>query len=285
MFEDFTFQSPGPILLDLGLLKVRWYGFLYAVAFLTGLWVAPKIVAKRIEVNEKIGKDSEHLAEYKKFLDKEEISNFAFVGLISGLIGARLLFVILNLDYFMSFPLEAPQIWLGGQCIQGGIVGGIIGTLVYQYYSNKKDAENSASGNFTKSYLFKLSSFACLMPLAQAIGRWGNFFNEEAFGFETGLPWKLYISHLGTFHHPTFLYESIWNLLSFAVMILLVRRALSSTTLIASYLIAYSVGRFLIEPIRTDSLMIGDIPSASLISVVFIIFAILVLLIKNKLAR
>lgn len=211
---------------------LRWYGLLYAVAFIVSLAIAEKYLCP-------------------KNISKDELSNFAVIALVSGIVGARLWYVLLNYEYFIHNPLEIPQIWQGGQSIQGGMLGVWLGTWLLD----------------RKDYLTKLAIIITVMPLAQAIGRWGNFFNEEAYGSVTELPWKLYISHTGTFHHPTFLYESIWNLLVFMVLFNLYKKY-SALRLIGSYLFLYSLGRFFLEMLRTDSLMIMGYPAASLLSAV-----------------
>jgi phosphatidylglycerol:prolipoprotein diacylglycerol transferase len=122
------------------------------------------------------------------------------------------------------------------------------------------------------------------MPLGQAIGRWGNFFNEEAFGSPTDLPWKLYIPEArrppqyvdAEFFHPTFLYESLWNLGTCLLLVLALRRRLMRApgALFLAYLGLYSVGRFWVEGLRTDSLMAGSLRAAQLVSVVGVAVAV-----------
>ena len=113
--------------------------------------------------------------------------------------------------------------------------------------------------------------------MGQAIGRWGNFFNEEAFGSVTTMPWGLYISHTGNYHHPTFLYEMLWNLLVF-ILLRKFHLKLSNNQCIGAYIALYSFGRFLIEPIRTDSLYIGSIKAATLIAILGISVGLVLLL-------
>jgi len=244
-----AFQSPGPILLDLGFLQLRWYGLLIGLGFVAAFAVGQLIIMKQ--------------RPKPNFYNPDEFDNFAFMILLGGIIGARLWFVILNYDYYLRYPSEIVQIWLGGQSIQGGLIGGTIASAFY--------CRN------TKKFLYYFSAIACVLPLAQAIGRWGNFFNEEAFGSVTDLPWKLYISHTGQFHHPTFLYEAIWNLIVFITMLFLNKYFYKDTydsrfdlRLIAAYLMLYSTGRLIIESIRTDSEMIGIFPAASVLSIIAI---------------
>lgn len=234
-----TFTSPGAVILSLGPLSMRWYGLLYGLGFLVALAIAEKYLCP-------------------KEIDKEELSNFFISVLIFGIIGARLWYVLLNLDYYSVHPLETVQIWLGGQSIQGGIIGGVLGSwFIHRSF-----------------YLHKLAIAATVVPIAQAIARWGNFFNEEAYGGMTDLPWKLYISHTGTYHHPCFLYESIWNLLSFVVLFKTydADKPLKS---VANYLLLYSIGRLMIEQLRLDQIMLWDFVSAgTLMAVVGILVGV-----------
>lgn len=253
------FHSPGSVLLELGPLTIRYYGLMITIGFLSALFVMKRLANRDTA---------------------DELDNFAIVGLMLGLVGARLWFVFLNLHYYMGHPEEIHQIWLGGQSIQGGLIGGVLGTWLYDCVLRKESFAN---------YIDKLSLIAVVLPLAQAIGRWGNFFNEEAYGGITTLPWGLYISHTGHLHHPTFLYESLGNLVIFALMLraydqrsgsspspqhesklscfrLRSNKLLNSSQVIGLYLILYSSLRLVIENLRTDSLMLGGMPAAALLS-------------------
>jgi len=248
------FCSPGPIFFHVGPLAIRWYGLLTAIAFL--------VVLNLMQVFLRIKQKNQNSSSALKSFTDDDLSNYAIVILISALVGARLWFVALNLDYFIPNPLEIPQIWHGGQSIQGGMLGAVIGTFLF----------------YRKQGVDLLAIMVSAVPLGQAIGRWGNFFNEEAFGAVTSLPWGLYISHTGQYHHPTFLYESIWNILVFMGMIFLnLKTKLSSLKIIACYLLFYSCGRLVIESIRTDSLLIAGLPAASLISGLCILIALILL--------
>jgi phosphatidylglycerol:prolipoprotein diacylglycerol transferase len=253
------FCSPGPIFFHVGPLAIRWYGLLTAIAFLVVLNLMQVLL--RIKY-----RDHNPSAALKSFTD-DDLSNYAIVILISALVGARLWFVALNWDYFSSNPVEIPQIWHGGQSIQGGMLGTVIGTFLF----------------YRKQGVDLLAIMVSAVPLGQAIGRWGNFFNEEAFGSVTSLPWGLYISHTGQYHHPTFLYESIWNILVFLAMIFLnLKTKLSSLKIIACYLLFYSCGRLIIESIRTDSLLIAGLPAASVISGICVLVALAILFKKES---
>ena len=248
------FCSPGPIFFHLGPLAIRWYGLLTAIAFL--------VVLNLMQVLLRIKHRNQNSSYALKSFTDDDLSNYAIVILISALVGARLWFVALNWDYFSSNPIEIPQIWHGGQSIQGGMLGTVIGTFLF----------------YRRQAVDLLAIMVSAVPLGQAIGRWGNFFNEEAFGSVTSLPWGLYISHTGQYHHPTFLYESIWNILVFIAMFFLnLKTKLSCLKIIACYLLFYSCGRLIIESIRTDSLLIAGLPAASVISGFCILIALILL--------
>lgn len=250
MTENYFFQSPGPIFLDLGFAQLRYYGLCYAIAFIACFYAAKELSKKSTRFN----------------FNEDEISNLLFTVIASGLIGARLWYVILSWDYFSSNPLEIIKIWHGGQSIQGGIIGSMIGCTIFQ---KERLAE-------------KLALVATVAPLGQAIGRWGNFFNEEAFGTVTELPWKLYISHTGEFHHPTFLYEALWNLICFLILReIFLREEPQPNQLIGAYLLLYSLGRIVIECFRVDSLYLFSIPAATIISTLGIIIGSMLLIYSN----
>lgn len=243
------FSSPGAVLCSFGPFTLRWYGLLTAIAFLVAYNVATRL-----------------LKYPSKKISEQELSDFCILILISGLIGARLWFVILNYDYYIANLVEVPQIWLGGQSIQGGLIGASIGSYIF---------------NRNKDFLLKMSLVVTVLPLAQAIGRWGNFFNEEAYGSITQLPWGLYISTTGKFHHPTFLYESILNIVIFVTMLFLFKYLhtrlsiySASMKLIAAYLFFYGIVRLCVESIRVDSLLIAGMPAASLLSVIAILLGL-----------
>ena len=280
------FHSPGSILVTLGPLTIRYYGLMIALAFLAALYVMKRLAKTSSSLQEKQSSSLRAEGEAIHEMDRHaptglamtntdiinEIDNFAIVGLMLGLVGARLWFVILNFHYYLAHPLEIHQIWLGGQSIQGGLIGGVLGTWLYDRIINKRS---------NSEYLYKLSLIAVTLPLAQAIGRWGNFFNEEAFGGVTTLPWGLYISHTGHLHHPTFLYESLGNLIIFALM-LRGYKSLNSSQVIGSYLILYSSLRLVIESLRTDSLMLGGMPAATVLSWGAIVVGIVLVIVGRE---
>lgn len=198
------------------------------------------------------------------------------------IIGARLYYVAFEWDRYKDNLSEILNIRGGGLAIHGGLIGAFIGVLIYKLVKKKKAA-----------YMISLADAA--MPglvLAQAIGRWGNFMNQEAHG---GPVTKEFISHFpafiqqgmlidGSYYHPTFLYESLWNLLVFAILMFLFwkRRPHHEGTIIAWYMILYSIGRFFIEGLRTDSLYIGGLRTAQLISLAMILLGLIYLFYKYR---
>lgn len=257
MLLGFQFQSPGPILFEAGPLVIRWYGFLIASAVLIGVTLS-QWLAKRRHVN------------------PELIGDLAIWLVIAAIPCARLYYVIFQWQEYAQRPEDIIAIWKGGIAIHGAIIGGIIAALIF--------------ARINKISVWQLGDLVVpSLALGQAIGRWGNFFNSEAFGAPTNLPWKLYIpinnrpvEYLSAeYFHPTFLYESAWNIMVFMLLISLFFWGLQQShrlpvgTLSLVYLIAYSCGRIWIEGLRTDSLMLGPLRVAQVISLVMISVGIL----------
>jgi phosphatidylglycerol:prolipoprotein diacylglycerol transferase len=259
-----TFRSPGPIALSFRVpsefplvgslqLSVRWYGILMASAMALGLWLAYREATRR-------GENSEELLKAAEF------------SIIGGLVGARLYYVLFNLDYYQTQPWwRIFAVWEGGLAIHGGMIAGLLTGGTYVLLRRLP-------------LLRYMDIIAPPVVLGQAIGRWGNFFNEEAFGRPTTLPWKLFISEPhrpptmidSEFYHPTFLYESLWDLGVFLLLALVLRSRLSrapGTTFLA-YLGLYSIGRFWIEGLRLDSLMLGPLRIAQVMSLVAVAVAV-----------
>jgi phosphatidylglycerol:prolipoprotein diacylglycerol transferase len=258
-----VFRSPGPIALafhlpvDLPLMgglsvSIRWYGVLIASSMALGLWLSSREATRRGE-------------------SPDDLLKAAEIALIGGLIGARFYYVLFNLDYYQTQPWwRTFAVWEGGLAIHGGLIAGLLTGGAYVW----------AKGLPLLTYL---DIVAPPLVLAQAIGRWGNFFNEEAFGRPTELPWKLFISEPRRppayvdhqFFHPTFLYESLWNAGAFLLLYFVLRRRLERApgALFLAYLGIYSLGRFWVEGLRTDSLMLGSLRIAQLVSVGAVVVA------------
>lgn len=252
----FQFQSPGPILIKLGPIAIRWYGLLIASAVLIGVTLSGYL-ARRRNIN------------------PETMGDLAIWLVLGAIPGARIYYVLFQWSQYAQNPAEIFAIWRGGIAIHGAILGGLIATLIF--------------ARIQRIAFWQLADLvAPSLILGQAIGRWGNFFNSEAFGSPTDLPWKLYIlpqnRPLGyenfEYFHPTFLYESLWNLMVFGILIFLFFRSLKGKprlkigTLILVYWVAYSSGRLWIEGLRTDSLMLGPIRMAQLVSILGIVLGL-----------
>ena len=238
-----------PIAFSIGPFDIRWY----AVCILLGVlaaWFVCRSSCKRMNI------DTEHLL------------NIILFGLVFGVLGARAYYVIFRWSYYSLHPAEIPQIWRGGLAIHGAIIAGCIVIWVYSRL---------------KKHCFRqwLDIMGPGVILAQGIGRWGNFFNQEAYGFETDLPWAMYID--GARRHPTFLYESIWDVAGFVLLFALSRSKKPKVGDIAAlYFIWYSCGRFVIEWFRTDSLMGGGLKAAMVMSLLLIILGCALLFINRR---
>ncbi|HIK57337.1 MAG TPA: prolipoprotein diacylglyceryl transferase [Synechococcales cyanobacterium M55_K2018_004] len=242
------FTSPGPILFEAGPISIRWYGVLIASAVLIGVAL------------------SQYLAK-RRGVDPDLLGDLAIWLVISAIPAARLYYVLFEWKHYASNPGEILAIWHGGIAIHGAILGGALAMLLF--------------ARIHKISFWQLADLvAPSLILGQAIGRWGNFFNSEAFGRPTNLPWKLFIPlaqrppgyQQFEYFHPTFLYESLWNLGVFMLLLWLFFRSLRPDskiklgTLVLVYLVAYSVGRFWIEGLRMDSLMLGPLRIAQVVS-------------------
>ncbi|MHB8984077.1 MAG: prolipoprotein diacylglyceryl transferase [Carboxydocellales bacterium] len=229
-----------PIALQFGSLTIRWYGVLIAIALFVGTLLALR-AARRENV------------------DEDHLLNLILIAAPLAMIGARLYYVVFNWRDYSADPLEMLRIWHGGLAIHGALITAVIIGYIY-------------ARRYSLNFWQLADIVAPSLILGQAIGRWGNFFNQEAYGYATNLPWAMYID--GAYRHPTFLYESLWDLLVFGLL-LLFRRKVSGPKgqLFLIYLSLYSLGRFFIESFRTDSLMLGPFRTAQVISLITIFAA------------
>lgn len=187
-------------------------------------------------------------------IEERDLENIFLAALVSGMAGARIHHVLSQWSYYAASPLEIFKLWHGGLGIYGGIAAG--GLAVFAYAKARRI-----------NFLALADLLAPSLALAQAIGRWGNFFNQEAYGLPTSLPWKMYIDVQHriagyaeyAYFHPLFLYESLWNLLVVFVLLRASRKKRKGE-IFAWYLILYSLGRFWIEPLRADISLIGAVP-------------------------
>lgn len=235
-----------PVALRIFGIEIMWYGVLIAFAMLTGTILA--IMEAR-----RVGFDENH------------ILDIILYSVPSAIIGARLYYVVFQWQEYRNNLLQILDIRSGGLAIHGGIIGGMIAAYIYTRIKNI-------------SFLKVADICIPSIILGQAIGRWGNFFNQEAYGgvvssefiskFPRFIREQMYIG--GEYHHPTFLYESIWNLGVFILLVTLRKKQRRNGYILSAYLIFYSIGRFFIEGLRTDSLMIGSLRQAQLISIVML---------------
>ncbi|MGG6295546.1 prolipoprotein diacylglyceryl transferase [Leptolyngbya sp. AN02str] len=244
------FTSPGPIMVDLGPLQIRWYGFLIASAVLIGVTLSQYLGSRR-------------------HVNPDLIGDLAIWLVLAAIPAARLYYVLFEWESYAQNPAEIVAIWHGGIAIHGAILGGSLATFLFSRINRV-------------SFWQLADVVAPSLILGQAIGRWGNFFNSEAFGRPTDVPWKLFIPLSQRppgytqfeYFHPTFLYESLWNIGVFGLLLVLFFQGLRGKlplrlgTLILVYLIAYSAGRFWIEGLRMDSLMLGPLRIAQVVSLV-----------------
>ena len=218
-------------------------------------------------------------------INKEVFFNMVFYAIIFGLLGARIYYVLFNMDYYSKHLIEIFYVWNGGLAIHGGIIGAI---LVFIYFHKKKKIP----------LLKSLDIGACSIIIGQSIGRWGNFFNSEAYGkpiIKNGIDVtyeclsKYFPDFIvngmninGTYYQPTFLYESFYNLIGFIILMILKRnKNIKDGMLFSIYLIWYGIGRFFIEILRTDALMLGNVKIAQIVSILIVIFGI-ILLVKSR---
>ena len=223
---------------------IYFYGVILAIAIVVGTLVSDYIGTKFYE------------------LKKETIVDLAPYLVIFGIIGARLYYCLLNYEFYLKFPTEILAIRHGGISIHGAILGGLIGLIIF----SKRN----------KISILKLADISAIgLVIAQAIGRWGNFFNSEAFGGPTNLPWKLYIAPQYRpipytnfeYFHPTFLYESILNIIIFIFLLtfLNINKNKKDGNIALIYLILYSFARIFVEHYRIDSVLyIFGLPVATL---------------------
>ncbi|MGL4392456.1 MAG: prolipoprotein diacylglyceryl transferase [Fusobacteriaceae bacterium] len=282
-----------PIFLQIGGIKIYYYGLMYAVAFFLG-----------VELAKRYGK--------KKNIEPSIVENFAFVAMISGLIGGRIYYVLFNLPFYLSNPTEIYAVWHGGMAIHGGIIGGIIGTLI-----------NSKIKKINPLELADIMAPSVL--LGQAIGRIGNFMNGEIHGVPTFTPWSIIFSLKPKFQewyasyqqlsidaqtkfgelvpwgltfptsspagsefpnlplHPAMLYELFLNLAGFCYLwFFLSKKKVSHGTIALVYIIIYSVNRIIVSFFRAEDLMMGGLRAPHVVSLISIIFCVVAIKFLNK---
>ena len=254
-------DSMNPILFTINGIEIRWY----SVLLLTGMLIGILMIIK----------------ESKRFnLSKDFAFNMCFWTIIFGLIGARAYYVIFNYNLYQDNLLDIFKVWEGGLAIHGGLIVGFITLYIYCKRYNVNP--------------YKMTDIVVVpLLLGQAIGRWGNFFNGEAHGSATSLL-KLRELHIpekiiegmkigNTYYHPTFFYESVYCAIGFIILLFVRRyRYLKRGQLTSIYLMYYSFGRFFIEALRTDSLMLGGFKVAQIVSLILFIVGLVMFTILSK---
>ena len=232
-----------PVAIDIFGLTIRWYAIFILSGICLGVWTATRIAKRR-------GMDPEFLLEIAPWV------------VLSAIVGARLYYVLLRVHEMWDHPEEMINIRLGGLTIHGALAAGI---AAFAYFCWRR----------RQPFLLWADIVIAAVPIGQAIGRWGNWANQEAFGTPTTLPWAVHIdprnrppqyAQYSTFH-PTFLYECLLDLAIAAALIWIVLHVgrlawYRPGDALAVYCVLYGVGRFLIERDRTDSLYIGPLPAA-----------------------
>jgi phosphatidylglycerol:prolipoprotein diacylglycerol transferase len=234
------------VLLDLGFIQIYWYSVCILIGMMIGMYLVYKEAARK-DVSENL------------------ITNLIFYTVIVAIFGARLYYVIFKWDYYSNHLYEILEIWNGGLAIHGAI---ICGGLYLIYYTKKHKLET-----------LRVLDICCVgLIIGQVCGRWGNFFNQEAYGAEVSLEFLKGL-HLpgfiidgmhidGAYYHPTFLYESLWCILGFVVLIIYRRKKYVKTgQIFGIYCMWYGLGRFFIEGLRVDSLMFGSLKAAQIVSI------------------
>jgi phosphatidylglycerol---prolipoprotein diacylglyceryl transferase len=232
--------------LQVGSFQLHYYGLIMGLAILTSYYLA--------RVNS-----------WRFGIGQPEVDRLGFWLIIICFLSARLYFVLFEWEYFSTHAWEIPQIWRGGLSMFGAILGGLL--FLYFY------AQRRAFTFWQAADLIGL-----VLPLGQAIGRFGNFVNYEAYGSETNLPWRMYVPEpfrlgRGEFYHPTFLYEAIGNLVLFGILFWYKGR-LKPGNLAAIYLLGYSALRFFIEPLRLDSTRLGGLRLDQIIALLLFVAAV-----------
>ena len=233
--------------------EVYWYGILIGVAIILAVVIC-SFYAK------------------KKGVNPDYVLDIALVGTPVAVVFARIYYCIFSWEKYAENPIEVFYIWNGGIAIYGAVIGAVVAAYVYCRVKKLKWRE----------------MFDICIPgviLGQAIGRWGNFVNREAFGTETNLPWRMELHSIGGTVlnvHPTFLYESLWNFAGFFLLSWLLNHKKNDGEVFFSYFVWYGVGRFFIEGLRTDSLYWGPFRFSQVFAVLTAVLGIVALFMLKK---
>ena len=243
--------QPNPVAFTIFNTDIMWYGIIVTC----GMVIAAVIV---------------YLRAPRHNLSGDSMLTLAIIVVPAGVIGARAYYVLFNWDMYKGDIAHILNFRGGGLAVHGGLILGIIAGLIACLVMKKRP-------------LNVLDLCAPAVALAQAIGRWGNYFNSEAHGGPTDLPWGVMID--GQSYHPTFLYESIWCLILFFILLYVDNHRKFEGQVLLLYGILYSAERVMVESLRTDSLMIGPLKQAQVISIVIIIVCAVFYVILNRRAN
>ena len=250
------FESPGRIAFSLGSFDIMWYGIMVALGIMMGflviLYRAPKYHG----------------------ISSDRTFNLVILVLIAALVGTRAYYVFFEWDFYSAHPEEILNFRAGGLAIHGGIIFGCLMVAVLARI-------------YKESFFNIVDVFMIAVALGQAIGRWGNFFNSEAHGTPTDLPWAVYVD--GVPVHPTFLYESIWCFILFFILWKVDNKRIFAGQTFFLYCILYSIERFFVEGLRTDSLMVNiggsEFKQAQVLSICVIICASILYIVFYKMQK
>lgn len=255
---------PTPVLVSFGSMHVYWYGLFVVLGVLAAMTVALRM-AKKLNFS------------------ANKIFDFSFWVIVAGIFGARIYHVLLQWPYYSQNPNSIFKVWEGGMAIHGAMIGGL---LVLFYFSWKEKI----------NFWLLAAIFAPGIALGQAIGRWGNYFNQELFGTPTNLPWGIPINLMNRpinyisseFFHPTFLYESLGDLAIFIILFVLISKFIKNKKsnykiIFLSYLILYSALRFGTEFLRTDiTVLVFGFRWPQIFSLLIIIVSLILMFLPQK---
>ncbi|MDR1606268.1 MAG: prolipoprotein diacylglyceryl transferase [Streptococcaceae bacterium] len=250
-----------PVALRLGPIEIRWYALCIVAGVIVAVWLAMREAPR-------------------KKIKPDDVLDFILIAFPIAIIGARLYYVLFEAGYYSQHPSEIFAIWQGGLAIYGGLLAGAVTLFIFSYYK----------------LIAPLDFLDIAVPgvlVAQAMGRWGNFFNQEAFGKAVSdlhllpafIKQQMWIEH--SYRLPTFLYESSWNLVGFTLIMTVRHRLnwLKSGDIFAFYLLWYGTGRFVIEGMRTDSLMLGPLRVSQALSLLLVVAGLGFVLVNHQVSK
>lgn len=259
---DLLLLQIDPIAFNLGPIPVHWYGLLIVSGIILAYFVGQREAMKR-------------------GLPEEFLADLLLWAVPISIVCARIYYVTMRWDYYGQNPEKIIEIWNGGIAIHGALIGAFITAYIF---TRKRNI----------SFLKVADIAAPSILIGQIIGRWGNFMNQEAYGGSVSreflenlrLPdWiinQMYVEELGTYVHPTFLYESVWNFIGLIILLVLRKVNLNRGEIFFGYIIWYSFGRFYIEGMRTDSLyLVGDLRSAQVVSIIGIVVGLVAIIYRR----